>query len=157
MIATVTLVVGGLMLIGVAGTLARMLGRNIARPITELTATMGQLASGNSKVAIPHVDRPDELGDMARAVTIFRDAALAKAQCLSGKSLAGAILTNADLPAAVAKFEALDATWEIASRDSNTFIGLLAACVYCWLAIGTTTDVRLITNSPSSPLPVLGT
>lgn len=79
MIATVTLVVGGLMLIGVAGTLARMLGRNIARPITELTATMGQLASGNSKVAIPHVDRPDELGDMARAVTIFRDAALAKA------------------------------------------------------------------------------
>lgn len=85
------------------------------------------------------------------------DAALAKAQCLSGKSLAGAILTNADLPAAVAKFEALDATWEIASRASNTFIGLLAACVYCWLAIGTTTDVRLITNSASSPLPVLGT
>lgn len=85
------------------------------------------------------------------------DAALAKAKCLSGKSLAGAILTNADLPAAVAKFDALDATWEIASRASTTFVGLLAACVYCWLAIGTTTDVRLITNSASSPLPVLGT
>lgn len=78
-IATITLVVGGLMLIGLAATLARMLGRNIARPIAALTETMGELASGNNKVLIPHVDRKDELGDMARAVTVFRDAAQAKA------------------------------------------------------------------------------
>jgi methyl-accepting chemotaxis protein len=78
-IATITLVIGGIMLIGVAATLARMLGRNIARPIAALTETMGELASGNNKVTIPHVDRRDELGDMARAVTVFRDAAQAKA------------------------------------------------------------------------------
>lgn len=82
---------------------------------------------------------------------------LTEAQSLSAKSLAGSILTNADLPEEVAKFDALERTWEIASRASNTFIGVLAACVYCWLAIGTTTDVRLITNSASSPLPILGT
>jgi methyl-accepting chemotaxis protein len=79
-IAIITLIVGGLLLIGVAATLARMLGRNIARPIAALTETMGELAGGNNRVTIPHADRSDELGDMARAVTVFRDAALAKAE-----------------------------------------------------------------------------
>ena len=30
-------------------------------------------------------------------------------------------------------------------------------CVYSWLTIATTTDVRLLTNTSSSPLPVIGT
>lgn len=85
------------------------------------------------------------------------NANLKDAKSLSAKSLAGAVLTNADLPEEVARFDALDRTWEIGSRASATFIGILAACVYCWLAIGTTTDVRLITNSSTSPLPILGT
>jgi hypothetical protein len=29
--------------------------------------------------------------------------------------------------------------------------------VYSWLTIATTTDVRLVTNSASSPLPIIGT
>lgn len=85
------------------------------------------------------------------------NANLAGAKSLSAKSLAGSILTNATLPDHVAKFDGLARTWEIAGRASNTFIVVLGACVYAWLAIGTTTDVRLVTNSSSSPLPVLGT
>ena len=85
------------------------------------------------------------------------NADLEDTKSLSAKSLAGSTLTNAELPDDVAKFDGLERTWEIASRASNTFIVILAACVYCWLTIGTTTDVRLITNSASSPLPILGT
>ncbi len=85
------------------------------------------------------------------------NATLCDAESLSAKSLAGSLLTNAELPDAVAKFDALGRTWEIASRSSNTFIAVLGACVYCWLTIATTNDVRMITNSASSPLPVFGT
>lgn len=108
-----------------------------------------------------------ELADTVFAGAVLQDArfheadlanaSLAEAKSLSAKSLAGSILTNAELPDEVAKFDGLERTWEIASRASNTFIVILAACVYSWLAIGTTTDVRLVTNSASSPLPVLGT
>jgi uncharacterized protein YjbI with pentapeptide repeats len=34
---------------------------------------------------------------------------------------------------------------------------MLAACVYSWLTIASTNDVALITNSSTSPLPVIGT
>jgi methyl-accepting chemotaxis protein len=78
--ATVTLAIGGAMLIGLAVVLARALSRSLARPITDLTATMAELAAGNNDVTIPDIDRTDELGEMGRTVVVFRDAALAKAK-----------------------------------------------------------------------------
>src|SRR5262249_31504841 len=33
----------------------------------------------------------------------------------------------------------------------------LIGCVYCWLTIATTTDAHLLTNSASSPLPIVQT
>ena len=39
---------------------------------------MGDLAAGRNDIAVPDVERRDELGDMARAVLVFRDAAVAK-------------------------------------------------------------------------------
>ena len=76
--ALITLVIGGIALIGIAITLAMMLSSQIARPITALTAAMADLAKGRHDIAITATDRTDELGDMARAVTVFRDAAKAK-------------------------------------------------------------------------------
>ncbi|QIG79695.1 methyl-accepting chemotaxis protein [Stakelama tenebrarum] len=76
--ATVTLIVGGLLLVGIAVALAVLLSRMIARPISDLTRTMTELAGGNNAVDVPDRDRGDELGDMARAVLVFRDAAVAK-------------------------------------------------------------------------------
>ncbi|MBW8753966.1 MAG: CHASE3 domain-containing protein [Sphingomonadales bacterium] len=77
-VALITLTLGGIALIGLAITLAMMLTKLIARPITGLTQTMAALAAGKNDVAVPDTDRVDELGDMARAVLVFRDAAVAK-------------------------------------------------------------------------------
>ncbi|MBO9711613.1 methyl-accepting chemotaxis protein [Sphingomonas sp.] len=76
--ATVVLIVGGIALIAIAIMLALMLSGMIARPISQLTRTMADLAAGRNDVAVPATDRGDELGDMARAVLVFRDAAVAK-------------------------------------------------------------------------------
>ena len=70
------LLVGGIALIGIAIALAMALSRSIALPITRLTDAMASLAAGKNDVDV-NIDRADELGDMARAVTVFRDAAVA--------------------------------------------------------------------------------
>lgn len=88
--ARVTLVIGGFMLVGVAIGLAMLLSRIIARPISQLTRTMTDLAAGRSDVTIPDADRGDELGDMARAVMVFRDAAVARAADAQAKAKADA-------------------------------------------------------------------
>jgi methyl-accepting chemotaxis protein len=76
--AVTVLVIGGIALIGIAITLAFVLSRLIAQPISRLTTTMGDLAAGRNDMTVPDLDRQDELGDMARAVLVFRDAATAK-------------------------------------------------------------------------------
>jgi methyl-accepting chemotaxis protein len=77
-IAMITLIIGGIALIGIAVKLAMMLSQMIARPITSLTNAMAELAAGENEVVVPDADRTDELGNMARAVMVFRDAAIAK-------------------------------------------------------------------------------
>ena len=69
--------------------------------------------------------------------------------------LAGAVLTGAILPDHLARFEAVGQVAAISSEARKIFIGLLAACVYSWLVIGTTKDVALILNTSSSPLPII--
>lgn len=76
--ATNVLIIGGIALIGLAIGLAWLLSRAIATPISALTGTMSTLASGRNDVDVDGADRADELGDMARAVLVFRDAAIAK-------------------------------------------------------------------------------
>lgn len=76
--ATTVLIVGGVALIALAIGLAWLLSRAIATPIASLTDTMSTLASGRNDVDVDGADRRDELGDMARAVLVFRDAAIAK-------------------------------------------------------------------------------
>jgi len=77
--AIIALVLGGIALIGIAIGLAVALSRAIALPITRLTDAMASLAAGKNAIDVD-VNRPDELGDMARAVVVFRDAAVAKAR-----------------------------------------------------------------------------
>ena len=57
--------------IGWAGWTAQ---RRVSQPINRLTQTMGSLASGALDTAIPSTEAHDEIGDMARAVKVFRDA-----------------------------------------------------------------------------------
>ena len=52
------------------------LKRSVTGPIREITGIMSALARGDKSVIIPHVDRSDEIGEMAGAVQVFKDAAL---------------------------------------------------------------------------------
>ena len=58
--------------------LAWFIGRGISRPVVSLTSTMDELANGNLKTEVSGLDRGDELGQMAKAVLVFRDAGLEK-------------------------------------------------------------------------------
>ena len=81
--AWIGLAIGGATLIGLALVLSRRLSNSIAVPITDLTQTMTALADGQNDAPIPGTTRVDELGDMARAVMIFRDAALDRARAVA--------------------------------------------------------------------------
>jgi uncharacterized protein YjbI with pentapeptide repeats len=92
----------------------------------------------------------------------FRDADLSNAQLstvtgLRAEMLAGAVLTNAKLPEDVARFDQLKHVEETSRNATTVFFGLLAASLYSWLTIATTTDVALVTGTTSSPLPIINT
>lgn len=53
--------------------LAWLIAAGIARPTRRLTSSMDALAQGDLQATIPHAERRDELGAMARAVVVFRD------------------------------------------------------------------------------------
>ncbi|MDO1582222.1 methyl-accepting chemotaxis protein [Rhizobium oryzicola] len=54
--------------------------RGVANPIRRLAAAMRRLADGDLKSDIPFAGRRNELGDMAAAVEVFRQASLSKIQ-----------------------------------------------------------------------------
>ena len=52
----------------------------IARPMTRLNGALGEMAGGNLDVVIPGADRGDEVGDLAKTVTVIRENAEQKAR-----------------------------------------------------------------------------
>ncbi len=57
----------------IIGVLGFFFARTITRPIHNMVGVMGELADGNDEVTVPHQDYSDEIGDMAKAVGIFKD------------------------------------------------------------------------------------
>ena len=55
--------------------LAWALAQSLTRPISALTNAMGAIADGDLDQPIPHTDLRNECGEMARALTVFRDSA----------------------------------------------------------------------------------
>ncbi len=55
-----------------------VVGSQINRPLYALRATMAGLAKGRLEADVPHIHRRDEIGDMALALAVFRDAMLAQ-------------------------------------------------------------------------------
>ncbi len=72
------------------GTLNWFLSRSISRPVAALAARMRALADGDTQAAIPGLDRGDEVGDMAKGLSVFRDNAIAKAKAEAEKAKADA-------------------------------------------------------------------
>ncbi|WP_184378012.1 HAMP domain-containing methyl-accepting chemotaxis protein [Rhizobium sp. BK619] len=68
-----TIAVAGLLVLGAVAFVLKA----IANPITGITASMRRLAEGDTSSQIPFADRADEIGSMAGAVEIFRQAAIA--------------------------------------------------------------------------------
>ncbi len=62
-----------------------LIGLSIASPIRRLTAAMVALADGQTSVKIPATRRHDEVGNMARAVQVFKDNALEMENLRSAK------------------------------------------------------------------------
>jgi methyl-accepting chemotaxis protein len=72
---------GILALIAVAVLAASVLvARTIVLPVRRMTESMHKLAGGDTGVEIPATERRDEIGDMARAVLVFRDNAIERAR-----------------------------------------------------------------------------
>jgi methyl-accepting chemotaxis protein len=127
--AVTALVIGSIVLIAVLMVLQRLLSRSIARPITALTRRMADLARGNLDVAVT-ADRGDELGDMARAVIVFRDAAQAKLTADKERELAMAAigeslrrLADADL---TVRLTDVPRSFEQLALDFNDAVGKLS-------------------------------
>ncbi len=69
------ILIGATVLLAIAGlaTGLYMALRTVVRPLHELRQAMGLLAEGQTGRAIPHAQREDEVGQMARSMVAFRD------------------------------------------------------------------------------------
>jgi methyl-accepting chemotaxis protein len=69
MVVMAALGIGGMVL---AGVVAMVVIRALTRPISRLTAAMGQLSGGDLDVVVPDADLKNEMGAMARALEVFK-------------------------------------------------------------------------------------
>ena len=58
---------------GGATAIIMVVGRSISIGVSTMTAAMTRLAGGDTSVEVPGFGRRDEIGDMARAVQVFKD------------------------------------------------------------------------------------
>lgn len=72
------LIIGGVITAAVSALLGWFVSRAIARPVAAMTQTMKTLAAGENTVTVPSVGQKDEVGEMAGAVQMFKDAAIEK-------------------------------------------------------------------------------
>jgi methyl-accepting chemotaxis protein len=71
--ATTTDIILSLVALGVGVVLALVISGSIVTPVQAMTATMTKLAEGDKSVTIPATDNTDEIGEMARAVQVFKE------------------------------------------------------------------------------------
>jgi methyl-accepting chemotaxis protein len=89
--ATFALIIGGLVAVMIGGFFA--VRAWVVSPMKGLSSTMDRLARGDFQVRVEGEDRGDELGHMARAVQVFKDAGLEK-QRLEAETVAQRSLTE---------------------------------------------------------------
>ncbi len=75
---TVSIVAGLAVALVAAIAAAYLAWKRISRPITTIASRMAGLADGDIEAAVPYTNRHDEIGDMAAAVSVFRDNAFAR-------------------------------------------------------------------------------
>jgi methyl-accepting chemotaxis protein len=80
MMAQIALYAGAAIAVAAACAIGWLLSRAIARPVVQMTGVMRRLAGGDMDVEIQGRERKDEVGQMAAAVQVFKDAAIEKAR-----------------------------------------------------------------------------
>ncbi|MGN5509345.1 HAMP domain-containing protein, partial [Campylobacter coli] len=60
------------MVVVVLGVL--IIARSVARPLSQITTTIKRVAEGDDHVEVPHAERGDEIGALARAIKVFQEA-----------------------------------------------------------------------------------
>jgi methyl-accepting chemotaxis protein len=78
MAQTASAVIIGLMLLSIA--IAWLITRSVVRPLSGLKARMASLSTGELDAAVADTDRPDEIGEMARTIQVFKDAMIETAR-----------------------------------------------------------------------------
>ncbi len=73
-----TFVSGGLGLVACFGVAAMLMKSGVTRPLTRLRDVMARLAQDDLMIEVAGHDRGDEIGAMAKALQVFKDAAIAK-------------------------------------------------------------------------------
>jgi methyl-accepting chemotaxis protein len=101
-----------LLLLGAAGAMGVVFSRTLTRPMARLTDAMQGLASGATDRVTPDQDRADEIGDMAKALEVFRENAIARNRLEEDAKAA----TAAQLQRA-AQVEQLSTSFETACRQ----------------------------------------
>ncbi len=88
--ATTMLVIGLLGVVLAVGAGILIARKTIIAPLRGLEGTMRTLAGGNNKVDVVGTERRDEVGEMAKAVLVFRDAAQEQERLTAAKAVADA-------------------------------------------------------------------
>ncbi len=68
-----TMLIIGVVLLALAAVASILIARTITRPISRLTGAMADIAADKLNLAVPGLERADELGAMAEAVEVFRN------------------------------------------------------------------------------------
>jgi methyl-accepting chemotaxis protein len=58
----------------ICGSASFFIGRSLSRPIMQLASIMRRMAEGDLEAEVGHADRGDEIGGMAKAVLVFKQA-----------------------------------------------------------------------------------
>jgi signal transduction histidine kinase/CheY-like chemotaxis protein/HPt (histidine-containing phosphotransfer) domain-containing protein len=66
------------------------LGFGVSKPVLKMARAMKEISGGNTNVEVPYSDRSDEIGDMSRAVLIFKES-MTKAQAAAEQERESAI------------------------------------------------------------------
>jgi methyl-accepting chemotaxis protein len=78
MARTASAVIVGLMLLSIG--VAWSITRSVVKPLSGLKARMASLSTGELDAAVADTDRPDEIGEMARTIQVFKDAMIETAR-----------------------------------------------------------------------------
>ena len=127
----------------------------VTRPIASLRARMQLLADGDTQQEVPGLDRGDEVGEMARTVGVFRDAAVEKlrleAEAAAHRSLSEREREEREAQRALEAQQVKDAVEGIANALSELAAGNIAYRIETPFA-GQLDAVRIDFNNASAKL-----